>query len=450
MLKSQIFKANDIRGIVGTEWDMAGAYSLGCAFALLIPQKKIVVSRDMRVSSPEILSSFLCGVVDTGTSVVDLGLASTDELWFASGLMDLPGVQITSSHNTSIYNGLKMCMPGAKPVTPLFLKELAHLAQAIDSGEHHVTKVANPASVHHHDIGESYADYLLKHVNMTGKRHMKVVIDAGNGMGGLSSRAVLSKLDIELVGLFMDLDGTFPNHQPNPLEPQNLVDAQQAVVAHGADLALVFDGDADRVFVIDERGQVVSPSVITAMISVRLLDKEPGATVIVNTTISEAVHEIIKEHGGTVIESRVGHTYIKALMAESNAIFGGEHSAHYYFRDFFGADTGMLAALHVLAEVGKTDKPLSEIVDSYSRYEASGEINMTVHEPERAIIKVAEAFGRNAEVHTNDGLKIRGDQWCLCVRSSNTEPLVRLNVEARSSELMAKLRDEVLFLLKEE
>ena len=450
MLKPQIFKANDIRGIVGDEWDAEGAYALGCAFAMLIPEEKIVVSRDMRVSSPEILGAFVCGVTDVGTAVVDVGLGSTDELWFASGFLDLPGVQITSSHNTSIYNGLKMCRVRAKPVTAAFLQELADLAQAIDAGVRVPPKVAHPASVEHMDIRDHYVSYLLDHVNMTHMRHLKVVVDAGNGMGGYTASAVLKNLDVELIGLFMDLDGTFPNHQPNPLEPKNLLDAQEAVRKTKADLALVFDGDADRVLIIDERGEVVSPSTITALIAVRLLEQEPGATIVVNTSVSASVREIVQEHGGRVVESRVGHTYVKALMATHDAVFGGEHSAHYYFRDFFGADTGMLAALHLLSVVGETDQPLSSIVSGYSRYAASGEINSTVRDPQAAMDKVATALGTGARIETEDGLRITGDRWRVCLRPSNTEPLLRLNVEASSVDVMSELRDEVLCLLKEE
>ncbi len=448
MLTDRIFKANDIRGIVGAEWDPAGARALGQAYAALSSFPRIVVSHDMRLTGPEIAAAFVAGVTSGGVSVVDAGLASTDGLWFASGLLDLPGVQVTSSHNPSDYNGLKFCLPQAKPVTPDFLRDLAELAQAIDAGQP-VAPAPRPGEVERRDTLPDYVDYLLDRVDLSGLRHLKVVVDAGNGMGGLTAPAVLSRLDLELVGLFLDLDGRFPNHQPNPLEPQNLVDAQREVRRSGADLAIVFDGDADRAFVIDERGEVVPPSAITAMIAVQKLADEPGGTIVVNTITSSAVDEIVGEHGGRVVRSRVGHTYMKALMASHDAVFGGEHSAHYYFRDFFGADTGMLAALHVISALGKTDRPLSALVGQYTRYAASGEINSTVAEPAAAMRRVADALGEGATIDWDDGVKINGDHWWVSLRPSNTEPLLRLNVEAEDPAVMARLRDRVLDLVKE-
>jgi len=449
VLEPVIFKANDIRGVFGQEWDTWGAWALGVAYAQILGEPQIMVSRDMRVSGPEIKDAFIRGVTESGISVVDAGLASTDELWFASGAWNLPGVQITSSHNPSSYNGMKFCMPGAKPVTRDFLTELKDLAQAIDAGLVTATKAPTPGIIEHRDVLPEYVAYLLSLVDLTGLRHLKVVVDAGNGMGGLIAPAVLSHLDVDMVGLFMDLDGSFPHHQPNPLEPKNLVDAQQAVQAHHADLGLVFDGDADRVFVIDERGQVVNPSAITAMIAVNELNREPGGTIIVNTIVSNAVSEIVAEHGGHVVPSKVGHTYMKALMASQNAIFGGEHSAHYYFRDFFGADTGMLAALHVLSAVGRSDQPLSALVESLTRYAASGEINSEVTDLQGAMQRVAAEMGDGLEVQWNDGVKIIGPDWWVSLRPSNTEPLLRLNVEARDSSTMEHLRDTVLTLVRE-
>ena len=450
MLEPQIFKANDIRGIFGVEWDARGAWALGAAYAGLVGEPKVVVSRDMRVSGPEVWEAFVRGVTEAGVSVVDAGLESTDGLWFASGMWDLPGVQITSSHNPSSYNGMKFCVRGAKPVTGAFLSELKEAAQGIDAGRVPATVAGTAGRVERRDVLGEYVEYLLGLVDLTGMRRLRVVVDAGNGMGGLTAPAVLGRLDVDLIGLYMDLDGSFPNHQPNPLEPKNLVDAQEAVRSHGADLGLVFDGDADRVFVIDERGEVVNPSAITAMIAVDELAREPGGTIIVNTITSDAVGEIVAEHGGRVVGSRVGHTYMKALMASEGAVFGGEHSAHYYFRDFFGADTGMLAALHVLAAVGRSDRPLSQLVGSYTRYAASGEINSTVADQQAAMERVAAALADGTRADWTDGVKIIGDDWWVSLRPSNTEPLLRLNVEARDPELMAKLRDTVLDLVKED
>ncbi|MCL2481822.1 MAG: phosphomannomutase/phosphoglucomutase [Propionibacteriaceae bacterium] len=449
MLQPDIFKANDIRGIVGQDWDGEGAWAIGCAYAILQPERTIVVSRDMRITGPEIQEAFVQGVTQGGISVVDAGLASTDGLWFASGSLDLPGVQITSSHNPSAYNGMKFCEAGAKPVTPDFLTKLAGLAQDIDTGIHQPVRTAEAGTVEHRDTLDQYVAFLLGLVDLKGMRHLKVVVDAGNGMGGQTAPAVLSHLDVELVGLYLDLDGAFPNHQPNPLEPENLVDAQKAVRAHGADLGIVFDGDADRAFMIDERGDVVPASAITALIAVDELALEPGGTIVINTITSSAVPQIVSEHGGQVVTSRVGHTYMKALMAEHNAIFGGEHSAHYYFRDFFGADTGILAALHVLSALGKSDQPLSSLVSRYIRYASSGEINSRVRDQQASMTHVAETMGKDAIVEWGDGVKILGDQWWISLRGSNTEPLLRLNVEARDPDLMARLRDRVLDLVKE-
>jgi len=450
VLKAEIFKANDIRGIVGAEWDTQGAWALGRAYAQLSPEPRIVVSRDMRVTGPDIQAAFMAGVTSGGVSVGDAGLASTDGLWFASGALNLPGVQVTSSHNPSAYNGLKFCLPGAKPVTPRFLADLAELARAIDAGTAPAAPAGPEGTVTTADMLGDYVAYLLSCVDLTGLRHLKVVVDAGNGMAGYTAPAVLSHLDVELVGLYLDLDGTFPNHQPNPLEPANLVAAQQAVRQHQADLGVVFDGDADRAFMIDETGTVVNPSAITAMIAVQELAREPGGTIVVNTITSRAVHEIVGELGGRVVESKVGHTYMKALMAEHQAIFGGEHSAHYYFRDFFGADTGMLAALVVLATLGRSEQPLSALVRQYTRYAASGEINSTVTDQAAAMERVAAALGSGAVVTRTDGLKLAADDWWLSLRASNTEPLLRLNVEARDPAVMAGLRDAALDLIKED
>ncbi|MDR2974754.1 MAG: phosphomannomutase/phosphoglucomutase [Propionibacteriaceae bacterium] len=453
VLKPQIFKANDIRGVVGDEWDVAGARALGLAYAQIMPDRRIVVSRDMRVTGPEIQTAFIDGVTAGGVSVVDVGLASTDGLWFAAGLLDLPGVQVTSSHNPSRYNGLKFCLAQAKPVSPEFLARLAELAQSIDAGEV-APPLAQPGTVEQRDVLDDYVAFLLSRVDLDGMRHLKVVVDAGNGMGGHTAPAVFSHLDVELIGLFLDLDGSFPNHQPNPLAPENLVDAQAMVRQTGADLAIVFDGDADRAFVIDERGEVVPPSAITAMIAVQELQSEPQATIVINTITSSAVPEIVAEHGGKVVESRVGHTYMKALMAEHGAVFGGEHSAHYYFRDFFGADTGMLAALHVMASLGRSDQPLSVLAGQFSRYVGSGEINSEVADQQGEMEKVAAALtdhgtAAGVEARWGDGVKIVGADWWVSLRPSNTEPLLRLNVEARETAVMEEFRDRVLALIRE-
>jgi phosphomannomutase len=450
MIKRGIFKANDIRGVTegsDPEWDAAGAHAIGAAVVEVLSLNRgagaLVVGRDMRTSSPAMAAAFIDGVLSRGVNVVDIGLSSTDQLWFASGWLDLPGAMFTASHNPSEYNGIKLCLGAAKPITSAALAEIADRASAAEP----LPAVA-PGQRSEQDLLPAYANYLHSLVNLTGVRRLRVVADAGNGMAGFTLPAVLDGDDLELIGLFLDLDGSFPNHPPNPLEPENLLDAQEAVRQHAADLALVFDGDADRCFIIDERGEVVSPSAITAMIASQELAREPGATIVCNKITSRVVSEVVLAEGGKIVISRVGHTFVKAAMAEHNAIFGGEHSAHYYFRDFWGADTGMLAALHVLAAAGHSDQPLSELVARFERYAASGEINTLVSDQQMIMDRVANAFAGRGEQDRLDGLTVAGPDWWVNVRPSNTEPLLRLNVEAASRETMQTLRDETLGLIR--
>lgn len=451
MITSTIFKANDIRGVTEgsePEWDEAGAYAIGAAlvdvFDLTRTASALVVGRDMRISGPRMSAAFAAGVLSRGVDIIDIGLASTDELWFASGRLDLPGAMFTASHNPAAYNGLKFCLAGAKPIAPTQLVEIAERARGPLPAP-----ATTPGRRREQDLLPAYAEHLLSLVDLSGIRRLTVVADAGNGMAGHTLPAVLGTLEIDLIGLYTDPDGTFPNHQPNPLEPENLVDAQAAVLEHGADLALVFDGDADRCFVIDERGEVVTPSTVTAMIAAAELGREPGATIVCNKITSWSVPEIVRERGGQVVVTRVGHTFVKAAMAEHGAIFGGEHSAHYYFRDFWGADTGMLAALHVLALLGRSEQPLSQLTKEFTRYQASGELNSTVADADAAMARVQEAFTGRGEVDHVDGLTVAGADWWVNVRASNTEPLLRLNVEAATDAQMAALRDEALALIRQ-
>lgn len=456
MLTQEIFKANDIRGLVGgpdAQWDADGAYALGVAFVetldLFRAEKAFVLGRDMRATGEEMSLAFARGAMSLGVDVIDIGLSSTDQLWYASGRLELPGVQFTASHNPATYNGIKFCLSGARPVSPHQLIDIARRAYDFEARENSPTG-RSLGQLRHQDLLQPYAEYIRSLVDIDGIRRLKVVVDAGNGMAGHTVPAVFEGIDVELIGLFMELDGTFPNHQPNPLEPQNLVDAQRAVREHGADVALVFDGDADRCFVIDETGQVVNPSVVTALIASRELDREPGGTIVINTITSRTVKEVVGECGGHTVISRVGHTYVKAAMAEHDAIFGGEHSAHYYFREFWGADTGMLAGLHVLAMLGRSEVPLSELVRKFDRYANSGEINSTVADAQQTMNRVAKAFEGRGHVDFPDGLLVEGEDWWVNLRPSNTEPLLRLNVEAREPGQMAELRDEVLALVRGE
>ncbi len=450
MIKRGIFKANDIRGITegaDPEWDAAGAHAIGAAVVEVLDLTRgagaLVVGRDMRTSGPLMAAAFMDGVLSRGVNVIDIGLSSTDQLWFASGWLDLPGAMFTASHNPSEYNGIKFCLAGAKPITPATLSEIADRASATEP-----MPAVERGQRSEQDLLPAYANYLHSLVDLSGIRRLRVVADAGNGMAGFTLPAVLGNDDLQLIGLFLDLDGTFPNHPPNPLEPENLLDAQAAVRDHAADLALVFDGDADRCFIIDERGEVISPSTITAMIASQELAREPGATIVCNKITSRVVSEVVLAEGGEIVITKVGHTFVKAAMAEHNAIFGGEHSAHYYFREFWGADTGMLAALHVLSATGRSAHPLSELVARFDRYAASGEINSLVSDQQMIMDRVAAAFVGRGEQDRLDGLTVSGPDWWVNVRPSNTEPLLRLNVEAANRETMEALRDETLGLIR--
>ena len=460
----QVVKAYDIRGLVGTQLDTTFVRDVGAAFARVLLDEEsglgtgrgVVVAHDMRESSPELSEAFAEGVTALGVNVVAIGLASTDELYYASGALDMPGAMFTASHNPAAYNGIKLCRAGAAPVGQD--SGLDEIAALLDRGPGGVTPAEGErGTISRRDLLDDYAAFLRSLVDLSGIRRLSVVVDAGNGMAGHTVPAVLEPLPIEVEPLYFELDGSFPNHEANPLDPENLRDLQRKVITIGrVDAGLAFDGDADRVFLVDEKGDAVSPSAITALVASRELAKHPGATVIHNLITSRAVPEIVTEAGGTPVRSRVGHSFIKGTMAETGAVFGGEHSAHYYFRDFWRADSGMLAALHVLAALGEQDRPLSELMARYSRYAASGEINSTVDDPRAVMAEVEQTFGGRDGVTTDDldGLTVTlpatGDQagsW-FNLRPSNTEPLLRLNVEAADDDAVAALRDEVLGLVR--
>ncbi|MEV6527182.1 phosphomannomutase/phosphoglucomutase [Longispora sp. NPDC051575] len=450
---ASIVKAYDVRGTVPDQLNPEVARAIGAAFVQVLsadgPVERIVVGYDMRPSSPELAAAFAAGATALGADVVDAGLCSTDQLYFASGSLDIPGVMLTASHNPARYNGLKMCRKGAKPIgQDTGLTAIRDAAQAILDGAD-VVPVERPGVVAKQDLLVQYAGYLNALVDLSGSRPLKVVVDAGNGMAGHTIPAVFGKdLPLDVVPMYFELDGTFPNHEANPLEPANLVDLQKRVVAEGADIGLAFDGDADRCFFVDSDGAPVSPSAVTALVAVRELAKAPGGTIIHNLITSRAVPEIVAEHGGVAVRTRVGHSFIKEEMAKTGAVFGGEHSAHYYFKDFWGADTGLLAALHVLAALGETDAPLSELGARYERYAASGEINSTVADQAAKVAEIAATYA-DAETDTLDGLTVSlPDGAWFNVRASNTEPLLRLNVEAPTAERMAQVRDEALAIIR--
>jgi phosphomannomutase len=459
---SAVVKAYDVRGLVPEQLDGPVVRALGAAFAQVV-QADVVIGHDMRPSSPELSRAFAEGVAAQGYDVTLIGLCSTDGLYYASGSLDRPGAMFTASHNPAQYNGIKLCRAGARPVgADTGLDDVRRLAErflveGVPSGP-------RLGRIEERDLLAAYAAHLRSLVDLSGSRPLKVVVDAGNGMAGLTAPAVLgtaaglAELPVDVVPLYFELDGTFPNHEANPLDPKNLVDLQRAVPAHGADIGLAFDGDADRCFVIDEKGHPVSPSAVTALVAAREIARELAAgrapTVLHNLISSAAVPQIIRESGGTPVRTRVGHSYIKAEMAATGAIFGGEHSAHYYFRDFWGADTGMLAALHVLAALGEQARPLSVLAAAYERFVASGEINSSVVDVPAAVERVRAAYPQDT-VDELDGLTVshpgggaQDPMWWFNLRASNTEPLLRLNAEAADHGTMSRVRDAVLALVR--
>ncbi|MFB7278672.1 phosphomannomutase/phosphoglucomutase [Streptomyces hydrogenans] len=447
---SQIVKAYDVRGVVPDQWDEKIAELFGAAFVRVTDADAIVVGHDMRPSSPGLAGAFARGAARLGADVTLIGLCSTDQLYFASGSLGLPGAMFTASHNPAQYNGIKMCRAGAAPVgQDTGLADIRALTERwLEEGAPEAA--ATPGTVTERDTLTDYAAHLKALVDLTAIRPLKVVVDAGNGMGGHTVPTVFDGLPLDTVPMYFELDGTFPNHEANPLDPKNIVDLQARVLAEGADLGLAFDGDADRCFVVDERGEPVSPSAITALVAARELAKTPGGTIIHNLITSWSVPEVVREHGGSPVRTRVGHSFIKEEMAKTGAIFGGEHSAHYYFKDFWNADTGMLAALHVLAALGGQEGPLSQLVASYDRYTGSGEINSTVADQTARTAAVRAAYGDRDGITLDelDGLTVSSADWWFNLRPSNTEPLLRLNVEARDAATMAEIRDEVLALVR--
>ncbi len=446
-LLRSIFKAYDVRGTVPDQIDADLARRTGGAFVRVTGAPTVVVGHDMRPSSPDLAGAFAEGATAAGADVIMIGLASTDQLYFASGHLGHPGAMFTASHNPAQYNGIKLCRAGALPIG--METGLAEIRDLVAAGEE--PRGPRTGTISEQDVLEAYAAHLLSLAPVEGRR-LTVVVDAGNGMAGYTAPAVFARLgedQVRLVPMYFELDGTFPNHEANPIEAENLVDLQRRVLEVGADVGLAVDGDADRCFLVDEQGRAVSPSTLTALIAARELAKEPGATIIHNLITSKAVPEIVAELGGKPVRTRVGHSFIKATMAETDAIFGGEHSGHFYFRDFWRADSGMLAALHAMAALAGTDKPLSELLDEYERYVGSGEINSTVDDQQARLHAIEQAYAdRGAEIDHLDGLTVAGDGWWFNVRPSNTEPLLRLNAEGRDDATMAAVRDEVLALIR--
>jgi phosphomannomutase len=441
----RIFKAYDVRGVVPDELDVDTARRIGGAFASWTGAPRILIGRDCRLSSPDLAAALAEGATAAGADVTDIGLASTDLLYFASGSLDLPGIMLTASHNPPNYNGMKFCLAGARPVgQDTGLADLRELAAGPEPAPAEAT-----GSVEHRDLLDDYVEHVLSFVDVDAMRPLTVVIDTANGMGGLVAPAVLARLPVTLHHLFPELDGTFPNHPADPIDPENQRDLKAAVLEVGADIGLAFDGDADRVFLVDERAEGVSGSIVTALVAKALLKRNPGAPVVYNLICSWTVPEVIREEGGQPIRTRVGHSFIKQVMAETGAVFGGEHSGHYYFRDNYFADSGLIAAVVALGELSSAGVPLSELLAPFRRYAASGEINSVVEDPAGRIEAIAARFGDGAQDRT-DGLTVEFPDWWANVRASNTEPLLRLNVEARTQQLLDERTAELLALIRGE
>ena len=448
-ISPNVFKAYDIRGLVDSELNSDFAFETGVAFARFLQIERepatVVIGEDMRPSSPLLAEAFSAGVTSQGMDVIRIGLASTDLMYFASGKLGLPGAMFTASHNPAEYNGIKLCLSQARPIG----KESGLLTIEKFVREGSPITLRNVGIEKHQNMLEEYVDHLLTVVDLREIRPLKLVIDAGNGMAGYTAPAIFARLNCEVIPMYFELDGSFPNHEANPLDESTLVDLKKAVKEHSADLGLAFDGDADRCFLIDENGEGINPSSLTALIAERELKKNPGSKIIYNLISSRTVQEVISENNGIGLRSRVGHSNIKKLMAETGAIFGGEHSGHFYFKDFWRADSGALAALHAIAALGTSKASISDLLASYSRYVQSGEINTKVADVQQATEIVKQRYSlTEVEIDHLDGLTVNGDSWWFNLRPSNTEPLLRLNVEAKDQAQMQSIRDQVLALIR--
>jgi phosphomannomutase len=441
---SRIFKAYDVRGVVPGELNEDVARRIGAAFARWADAPTVAIGRDARLSSPALAAAFADGATSQGVDVVDIGLASTDLLYFASGSLDVPATMLTASHNPPNYNGLKFCLSGARPVG-----QDTGLADIRGLTEQDLPPRDSRGSVQTRDLLDAYVEHVLSFVDVDRMAPLTVVADTANGMGGLVVPAVMSRLPVRLIHLFPELDGTFPNHPADPIQPANQRDVKRAVLDNRADVGLAFDGDADRVFLVDEQAEGVSGSDVTALVAEAMLQRYPGAKIVYNLICSWAVPEVVRESGGEPIRTRVGHSFIKQVMAETGAVFGGEHSGHYYFRENYRADSGLIAAIVVLDQLSAAGQPLSELLRPLRRYFDSGEINSEVGDQTATIERISRAYA-SARQDRTDGLTVEFDDWWFNVRPSNTEPLLRLNVEARTPEMLEEETHEVLALIEGE
>ena len=443
----EIVKAYDIRGTTPHQFNEEVAFALGVGFATFTQASTVLVARDMRATGESLAHAFSEGVMSCGLDIMHLGLASTDLLYFAAGRLNAPGAMFTASHNPAEYNGIKFCLSGARPVgTDTGLAEIKEIARAVMTG-HAPRNAITPGSASSQDLLPAFADHVVSFVDTDALRPMRVVADTANGMGGLIVPVVFERLPMmEIEVMYPELDGSFPNHPADPIQTANQKDLMARVTAGGFDIGLAFDGDADRVFVVDELGKGISGSTTTAMLAAAMLRTNPGATILHNIICSRAVPEIIREHGGVPVRTKVGHSNVKQVMAETGAVFGGEHSAHYYFLDNFRADSGIIAAMLVLAEISRSGQPLSVVRQPFERYEASGEINTSVNDTTEVIGRIAKSYSSLPQ-DTLDGLTVDGGDWWFNLRPSNTEPLLRLNLEAPTRDMCDERVAEVLALI---
>jgi phosphomannomutase len=440
---AKVFKAYDVRGVYPDEIDEDLARAVGRAFVSLTGARSVAIGHDMRPSSTPMAAALSEGATSQGADVIQVGLCSTDMLYFVSGALAVAGIMLTASHNPARYNGFKLCRPGAVPVGQD--SGLADIERMVAAGEP-AGNVDRPGTVvRREDLLQRYAEHVRGFVDQRALRPLKVVADAGNGMAGYVLPAVFEGLPFRLEPMYFELDGNFPNHPADPINPENLADLRKQVVASGADVGLAFDGDADRMFLVDEQGGIVPSSLVVALVAETMCEREPGSVVLYNLICSRVVPETVRAAGGTPVRTRVGHSFIKQVMADTGAVFGGEHSGHYYFRDNYRADSGLVAALVVLEVLSRAGRPLSEVLAPYRKYAASGEINRRVDDdPGEVVERLADHWPAAVSTDRTDGLTVQGTTWWFNLRPSNTEPLLRLNVEAANEEEMARVRDEVL------
>ncbi len=439
-----IFKAYDIRGIYPTDLNDDVAYLIGRAFVTFVGASQVIIGRDMRVSSPAVAEAVKRGITDQGADVVDIGMVSTDQYYFACAELGFPGMMVTASHNPKDYSGFKMVRKMPQLLSgDAGIQDLRELVQSED-----FPKPTRKGEIRSYAFKEKFIEKVLSLIDVSALKPLKVVVDTCNGMVGPILEEVYKRLPVQLVGLYLDPDGTLPNHGLDPLKAENRAELQQRVLDEQADIGFAFDGDGDRFFTIDDRGQFVSGDFLTAILGNYLLEKYPGSKILYDVRASWAVPDLVKENGGTPLMERVGHAFIKQRMSNENAVFAGEVSGHYYFRDFFFADSGLVPSLYLLEMLAKRNMKMSDMLrELEAKYFITGEINSEVADQQAKMNELAERY-KDADQHRMDGISVSYPSWHFNVRPSNTEPLLRLNLEAKSREEMEQRRDEVLGIIR--